>query len=100
MLYTCLWTHTTKRVSLVFHVDDLLAGTHQIIKEILTELSRDLELKSSEGDYKTNALPGTNPGKNDGRYNFGVDGLVSGKHAGRVQHVRAQELTNTALGTP
>ena len=26
----------------------LLAGTHQIIKEILTELSRDLELKSSE----------------------------------------------------
>ena len=30
-------------------VDDLLlAGTRQIIKEILTELSRDLELKSSE----------------------------------------------------
>ena len=47
--HTCLWTHTTKRVSLVFHVDDLLLpGTHQIIKEVLTELSRDLELKSSE----------------------------------------------------
>ena len=49
---TC-WTlacgHTTKQVSLVFHVDDLLsAGTHQIIKGSLTELSRDLELKSSE----------------------------------------------------
>ena len=43
---TCLWTHTTKRMSLVLHVDDLLlAGTHQIIKEIITELSRDLELK-------------------------------------------------------
>ena len=26
----------------------LLAGTHQIIKEVLSELSRDLELKSSE----------------------------------------------------
>ena len=28
--------------------DLLLAGTHQILKESLTELSRDLELKSSE----------------------------------------------------
>ena len=34
-------THTTKRISLVFHVDDLLlAGTHQIISEVLAELSR------------------------------------------------------------
>ena len=49
MLDTCLWTHTTKRVSLVLHVDDLLlAGTHQIITEVLAELSRNLELKSSE----------------------------------------------------
>ena len=64
MLDTCFWTHTTKRVSLVFHVDDfLLAATHQIIKEILTELSRDLE---ERGDDKTNALLGTNPGKNEG----------------------------------
>ena len=56
--------HTTKRVSLVFHVDGLLlAGTHQIISEVLAELSRDLELTSSEGDDKTNALPGTNPGE-------------------------------------
>ena len=48
-------THTTKRVSLVFHVDDLLlAGTRQIIKEILTGLSRDLELKSSEVTTKKN----------------------------------------------
>ena len=38
-----------KRVSLVFHVDDLLlAGTHQIITEVLAELSRDLELKSKQ----------------------------------------------------
>ena len=57
MLDTCLWTHTTKRVSLVFHVDDLLlAGTHQIISEVLAEL----------GDDKTNALLGTNPGKDKG----------------------------------
>ena len=35
MLDTCLWIHTTKRVSLVFHVDDLLlAGTYQIVKEV------------------------------------------------------------------
>ena len=54
MLDTCLWTHTTKRVSLVFNMDDLsLAGMHQIIKEVLTELSRDLELKSSEVTTKT-----------------------------------------------
>ena len=49
MLDTCLWTRTTKRAPLIFHVDDLLlAGMHQIIKEVLTGLSRDLELKSSE----------------------------------------------------
>ena len=49
MLDTCLWTHPTKRVSLVFHVDDLLlAGTHKNISEVLAELSRDLELKSNE----------------------------------------------------
>ena len=46
---TC-WTlacgHTTKRVSLVFHVDDLLlAGTHQMIKEIH---AAEPELKSNE----------------------------------------------------
>ena len=46
---TCLWTHTTKRVSLVFYVDDLLlAAPHQVITEVVTVLSRDLELKSSE----------------------------------------------------
>ena len=49
MLDTCLWTHTTKRVALAFHVDDLLlAGKHQTITEILPELSQNLELKSNE----------------------------------------------------
>ena len=58
MLGTCLWTHTTKRVSLVFHGDELLlAGTHQIVTEVLAELSRDLELA----------------GKTKDGYNFGVD---------------------------
>ena len=57
----------TKRVSLVFHVDDLLlAGTHQIISEVLAELRRDLELKCSEVTTKTNTLLGTNPGKDKG----------------------------------
>ena len=40
MLDTCLWIHTMKRVSLVFHIDYLLlAGTHPIITEVLTEVS-------------------------------------------------------------
>ena len=61
MLDTCLWTHTTKRVSLVFHVDDmLLAGTHHVIKEILTELSRHLELQSSEVTTKPTRNLGPN----------------------------------------
>ena len=61
MLDTCLWTHTTKRVSLVFHVDDLLLAATHHNKEILTELSRHLELQS--GDDKTNAQPGHKLGK-------------------------------------
>ena len=74
MLDTCLWTHTTKRVSLVFHVDDLLlAGTHQIIKEILTELSRDLELKSSEVTTKPTRYLERTMVKTKERYNFGLD---------------------------
>ena len=82
MLDTCLKTHTTKRVSLVFHVDDLLLdGTHQIIGEVLAELSRNMELKSSEVTTKpTRYLGGT---------------LVR-----RVQYVCAQKLTNTEVGTP
>ena len=49
MLDTCLWSHPTTRVSLVFQVGDLLvAGTHKYISEVLVELRRDLELKSNE----------------------------------------------------
>ena len=96
MLDTCLWTHTTKRVSLVFHVDDLLlAGTDQTITEILNELSRDLELKSSEVTTKPTRYMGRTLAKTKEVYNLGV----YGKYAGGVQHVRAQELTNTAMGT-
>ena len=88
---TCLWTHTTKRVSLVFHVDDLLlAGTHQIIKEVLAELSRDVELKSSEVTTKPTRYLGRTLVKTKEEYNFGVD----------ASNVESKELTNTALGTP
>ena len=67
MLDTCLWTHTTKRVSLVFHVDNLLlAGTHQIISEVLAELRRDLELKSSEVTTKPARYLGRTLGEDSG----------------------------------
>ena len=71
MLDTCLWSHTTKRVALVFHVDDLLlAGTHQVITEILTELSRDLGAQEQRGGTRD---LGRTLFKTEGRYNFGVD---------------------------
>ena len=71
---TCLWTHTTKRVSLVFHVDDLLlAETHQIITETLTELSRDLELRSSKVTTKPTRYLGATLVKTKEEYNVGVD---------------------------
>ena len=79
MLYTCLWTHTTKRVSLAIHVGGLLlAGTHQIIKDILTKLSRDLELKSSEVTTKPTRYLGRTLVKTTEEYNFGVDASCVG----------------------
>ena len=49
LLDTYLETHPTKRVSLVFLVDDLpLAGTHKKINEVLAELRCDMEFKSNE----------------------------------------------------
>ena len=64
-------SHTTKRVSRVFHVDDLLlTGTHQIITEVLTELSRDLELKSSEVTTKPTRYLGRTLVKTKEEYNF------------------------------
>ena len=74
VLNTCLWTHTTKRVSLLFHVDDLLlAATHQIISEVLAELSRDLELKGSEVTTKPTRYLGRTLVKTAEGYNLGVD---------------------------
>ena len=60
--------------SLVFDVDDLLlAGTRQTVTEILSELKRDLELKSSEVTTKpTRYLGRTLVRTKDGFY-FGVD---------------------------
>ena len=66
--------HTTKRVSLVFHLDDLLlARTHQIVSEVLVELRRDLELKSSEETTKPTRYLGRAMVKTEEAYNFGVD---------------------------
>ena len=100
MLDTCLWTHTTKRVSLVFHLDDLLlAGTHQIIKEILTELSRDLEPKSSEVTTKPSRHLERSLVKTKEGYNFGLDASYVESMLEEF-NMSAQELTNTAMGTP
>ena len=86
---TGLWTHTTKRVSLVFHVDDLLlAGTHQITNEVLAELSRDLELQSGGVTTKPTHYLGRILVKVK-EYNFGVD----------ASHVRSmlEEFNMSAL---
>ena len=52
--------------------DLLLAGTHQIISEVLAELSRDLELKSGEVTTKPTRYLGRTLAKIN-EYNFGVD---------------------------
>ena len=51
----------------------MLSGTHQIIKEVLTELSRDLELKSSDVTTKPTRYLGRTLVKTKEVYNFGVD---------------------------
>ena len=82
-------THTTKRVSLVFHVDDLLlAGTDQIISEVLADLSRVLELQSGEVTTKPTRYLGRILVKIK-EYNFGVD----------ASHVRSmlEEFNMSAL---
>ena len=70
--------------------DLLLAGTHQIIKEVLAELSRDVELKSSEVTTKPTRYLGRTLVKTMEGYNFAVD----------ASYVESNELTTTALGTP
>ena len=58
----------------MFHVDELLlAGTHQIISEVLAELRIDLELKSSEVTTKPTRHLGRTLVKAAEQYNFGVD---------------------------
>ena len=66
MLDSCLWTRTTTRESLVFHLDDLLlAGTHQIIHRSWIEPRPGAQKQRVDG--KTDALLGTNLGKDEGR---------------------------------
>ena len=67
-------THDEETITRVFNVDDLLLpGTHRIIKVILTELNRDLELKSSEVTTKPTRFLGRTLVKTKEEYNFGVD---------------------------
>ena len=74
MLDTCLWTHPTERVSLLFHKDDLmLAGKQKNISEVLAELRRDLEIESNEVTTKPTRYLGQPLVKTEERYNFGVD---------------------------
>ena len=74
MLDTCLWTHPTKRVSLVLHVDDLLLdGTHKNINEVFAEVRHDLEIKSTEVTTKPTRYLGRTLVKTEDGYNFGVD---------------------------
>ena len=73
MLDTCLWTHPTKRASLVFHVDDLmLAGMLKNISEVLVELRGDLEIKSNEVTIKPTRYLGRTLVKTEEEYNSGV----------------------------
>ena len=68
------WTHTEKRVTLAFHVDDLLlAGTRQAITEVIAELSRDLEMKSNEVTTKPTRYLGRTLVRTKEEYNIGVD---------------------------
>ena len=92
--------HTTKRVSLVFHVDDLLlARTHQIVSEVLAELRRDLELKSSEVTTKPTRYLGRAMVKTVEGYNFGVDASYVESMLEEF-NVSALKFTNTEMGTP
>ena len=52
--------------------DLLLAGTHQIVSEVLAELIHDLELKSSEVTTKPTRYMGRTLAKIK-EFNFGVD---------------------------
>ena len=100
MLDFCLWTRTKTRVSLVFHVDDCwLAGTHQIITEILTDLSRDLELKSSEVTTKSTPYLRRTLSKTKEGYNFGVDASYVGSMLEEI-NIAALKSSPTLLGTP
>ena len=81
LLDTCLWTHPSKRVSLVFHVDDsLFAGTCHTVTEILSELKRRRGTQEQRSDDETNALPGTNPGKNEGGVQHRSRCFAPGRH--------------------
>ena len=62
--------------------------THQIIKEIVTELSQDLELKSSEVTTKPTRYLGRTLEQRRRRTRC----FACGRHAGGVHRVRAQKV--------
>ena len=58
----------------MFHIDDLLfAGTRQTVTEIVSELERDLEPKSSEVTTKPTRFLGRTLVRTEEEHNFGVD---------------------------
>ena len=101
MLDTCLWTHPAKRVSLVYHVDDLmLAGTQKNISEVLAELRRDLEIKSNEVTAKPSRYLGRTLVKTEEVYNFGVDASYVENMLEEFNMTALKMLKNTEMGTP
>ena len=87
MLDTWLCLHTTKRVS---------RGRRKCWLERSLNWSETCGSKKKRSDDKTDALLGTNPGKDEGWVQLRRWSGVYGKHTGGVQHVRVQDLTNTA----
>ena len=52
-LHPCSWSHSGKRTALAHQIDDLLVGgTLHTIKEVLAELSEDLEIVANENKSK------------------------------------------------
>ena len=63
VLDTCLWTHPSKRVSLVCSTSTICCWLE---RARLSQISFRLGAQEQRGEVETNALPGTNPGKNEG----------------------------------
>ena len=96
----CGLTPTT-RVSLVSHVDDLLLSeTRQTVPEILSELKRDSDLKSSEVTTKPTRHLGRTLVRTKEGHNFRADAAYVEDMLVEFNMSALKQHTNTALGTP